>query len=101
MSVQLRNVAVGFTVILGLVLLGTMVLMFTGRPNWSQGGYDLQVVLDNAAGLRDGSTVQLNGMAIGKVLSVDFRDGDAARGLLIVARIEAGRRIPANVQAGA
>jgi len=98
MSVQSRNVAVGLTVIAGLVLLGALVLMFTGRPSWSQGGYDIQVVLDDAAGLRDGSVVQLNGMAVGKIVSVDFRDGDASRGLLAVARIDQGRRIPTGVR---
>ena len=98
MSARARNVAVGLTVIVGLALLGTLVLMFTGRPGWSQSGYSIQFVLDDAGGLRDGSAVQLNGMAIGKIMTVDFRDGDAARGLVVTARIEEGRRIPANVR---
>ncbi|MCL2700564.1 MAG: MlaD family protein [Phycisphaerae bacterium] len=101
MSASSRNIAVGLTVIVGLVLLGALALVFTGRPMWSQSGYDLRVVLDDAAGLRDGSAVQLNGMDIGKVISVDFRDGDAAKGLIALARIDAGRRIPATAQAEA
>jgi len=101
MSVQARNVAVGLTVIMGLVLLAALVMVFTGRPSWSQSGYDIRVTLDDAGGLRNGSVVQLNGMEIGKVIGVDFRDGDASRGLMAVARIDMDRRIPASVRAEA
>jgi len=99
MSVRGRNVAVGLTVMAGLAMLGVLSLLFSGLPSWTRGGYDLSVALDNAGGLRNGDAVNLNGKAVGKVTSIEFSDGDPAKGLMIHARLDSDQKIPADVKA--
>ena len=71
-SVQLK---VGLVVIIGIVLLIVLIVNAANSP-WSVSGDVLQVNFNNAGDLRVGAKVQLAGVQVGKVTSVELnQDG--------------------------
>lgn len=71
-SIQLK---VGLVVIIGIVLLIILIVNAANSP-WSVSGEFLQVNFSNAGDLRVGAKVQLAGVQVGKVTSVDLnQDG--------------------------
>ncbi len=71
-SVQLK---VGLVVIIGIVLLIVLIVNAANSP-WSVSGELLQVNFNNAGDLRVGAKVQLAGVQVGKVTSVELnQDG--------------------------
>ena len=71
-SVQLK---VGLVVIIGIVLLVILIVNAANSP-WSVSGELLQVNFNNAGDLRVGAKVQLAGVQVGKVTSVELnQDG--------------------------
>ena len=71
-SVQLK---VGLVVIIGIVLLIVLIVNAANSP-WSVSGEVLQVNFNNAGDLRVGAKVQLAGVQVGKVTSVELnQDG--------------------------
>ena len=69
-SVQLK---VGFVVIIGVVLLVILMLNAANSP-WSVSGELLRVNFNNAGDLRVGAKVQLAGVQVGKVTSVELNE---------------------------
>jgi phospholipid/cholesterol/gamma-HCH transport system substrate-binding protein len=97
-----RNVAVGITTLAGLGGLLILMLMF-GRvplPGTSQSGYRIKVAMPSAGGLHPESRVNLAGIGVGQVETIQFRDG-AQHGVLITARIRQNVDIPQAVTAQA
>jgi phospholipid/cholesterol/gamma-HCH transport system substrate-binding protein len=97
-----RNVAVGVTTLAGLAGLLILMMMF-GRlplPGTSQQGWLLPVAMPSAGGLHPESRVNFAGIQVGRIESVEFRQGGKS-GVLVTARIREGVEIPANVQAQA
>ncbi len=93
-----RNIAVGITVILGLVLLGAMVLTFAKLPEQFTGGYRLKVRMDTTAGAEAGDFVYFRGIRVGRITDVSFADpDDLGKGVLITLTIDDQYRLPAAV----
>ena len=100
MTERTRNIAVGLTVIVALILLGTLILIFTGVPQLLQTGYLVTMRFDNTYDIVEGDEVHLYGITVGKVIDVSFvNPDDPAKGVAFVARIERGTRLPGNTVA--
>jgi len=95
-----RNIAVGLTVIVALVILAGMIVLFTGLPQAFQGGYELNIRLPSTGGAQAGDVVHLSGIPVGRIIKVGFVDpNDPRNGVNITARINANVRLPGNTVA--
>ncbi|MBS3733323.1 MAG: MCE family protein [Phycisphaerae bacterium] len=100
MQERTRNVIVGLTVVLALVLLGVLVVMFTGLPQVFQTGYVIHIRFDHSGGVRAGDAVHMSGMQIGQITDVRFaQPGKPGAGVTMTARIDGNIRLPGNTQA--
>ncbi|KPK81178.1 MAG: hypothetical protein AMJ81_10805 [Phycisphaerae bacterium SM23_33] len=99
MREKTRNLLVGLTVIIALVLLGAMITLFQELPEFVQVGYRIQARFPNASGAGEGSDVLLAGRRIGRVTRVEFTDGDARKGVTFTLLIDRGVNIPGDVNA--
>jgi phospholipid/cholesterol/gamma-HCH transport system substrate-binding protein len=97
MKEHTRNLAVGLTVIVALLMLGVMILLFTGLPEMFQRGRVIRMNFPATADVHAGDWVHLAGMRVGKVTDITFADDDPRRGVQFVARIDEGVRVPADV----
>jgi hypothetical protein len=97
MNEKNRNLAVGITVLVALAMLAGMIFIFAGLPQYFQRGYDLTILTDSTHNIKPGDSIYLAGMPVGHIYSVAFTDNDPRRGVTIVARVEHGTRIPANI----
>ena len=97
---KVRNIAVGLTVIVALILLGTLIVIFTGVPQLLQTGYLVSIRFPVTYDIAAGDDVHLHGMRVGKVVSVDFTDpADPSKGVTVSARISRDVRLPSHTQA--
>ena len=99
MSERGRNIAVGLTVIVGLCMLGTMIVIFTGLPEMLRPHYKVHVRFDSTHDAKEGDPVRLAGMRIGSILDVDFTSGDPRQGVTFTLAIDRAVRVPGNVTA--
>ena len=100
MKESTRNIAVGLTVLVALVLLAGLILLFTGLPWFLQGGYAITIAADTTYDAHPGDGVHLLGMQIGRVTDVRFTDpAHPYKGITISARIDEGVKLPGNVTA--
>jgi len=99
MTENARNVAVGLTVIVALVLLAGMIVMFSGGKFRLGDGYEITMHFPSSGDAKSGDEVHLAGIPVGRITNVSFTDGDPRKGVTITARIDADKRIPANVNA--
>ena len=93
-----RNLAVGATTLGALVGLVLLLLLFGYVPEFFKGGYFVTVHMPDAGDLNVGSSVQLSGIDVGEVDSIDLRQ-PAGSGVDVIARIEEHIRLPQNVSA--
>lgn len=71
-----RNFWVGLFVLVGLVAMGTLVVLF-GRQQWIPQGanaYTLKVRFDSATGVKAGTLATISGITVGRVFDVQFVD---------------------------
>ena len=99
MTENARNILIGLTVLVALALLGGMILIFAGLPGPFQTGYRIRLRFASTGNAQEGDTVHLNGLPVGKITEIHFADGDPRKGVTMVARIDRGVSIPANVRA--
>jgi len=95
MTERTRNIAVGITLVLGLVGVGAMLLLFGQLGSLFQRTYAVQIELPTAEGIAGGSAVRMNGLNIGLVSWVQMLD-PPSRGVVATACIERHYRIPAE-----
>src|SRR5688500_18085351 len=98
MATYRKNIAVGLTMLVGLILLGTMILLFGDAPvRFFQGAQlNVQLDADGAEGLSKGSPVNYLGVSVGKIEGVQLsEDGQA---VVIHASIDEQHNVPANVE---
>lgn len=71
-----RNIAVGLFVIVGLLALGTLVVIFGRQPTAmiAGGTYPLHIHFEAVADIRPGNLVTVKGITIGRVAEVDLVD---------------------------
>ncbi len=98
MKEHTRNVAVGLTVLVALVMFGGMVMMFAGLPELLQTGRVLRMKFPDTAGAKSGEWVYMSGIQVGKITSIDFVEGDSRKGVMFVCRINSGVKLPGNVE---
>jgi len=99
MSPYRRNVIVGLTVLVAMLILGWMILQFGGElaSPFTPKQFPIRVVSDRADGISAGSPVQYRGVAVGRVATVTR--GDDMVTVYIDALIDASPPLPANVEA--
>jgi len=69
-----KNLIVGLTVIVAMVLLGWMIILFTGLPTVLRTGYEVRVSMDARAEIEVGDRVHLAGKDVATVTDIDFTD---------------------------
>ena len=100
MTEHAKNLAVGLTVIVALVLLGSMIVLFTGLPTVFQRGYRIEIRLPNRAETNPGDEIHISGEKVGRITGIDFTDpDDPYKGVTLAARIDRNIRLPANTAA--
>jgi len=99
MNERNRNLIVGATTAAAVVGLMFLLLVFGYVPRLLQGGYFVTVELDDASSLNPGSRVELSGIDIGKVETIDFKQ-PMGTGVTVNVRIsDDATRIPVSAQA--
>ena len=58
-----RDIAVGLTVLVALLMFSAMVVIFTGVPSALQTGYSLEIAFPSTNGAKSGDPVRLAGAA--------------------------------------
>lgn len=100
MNEKRRNIAVGLTVLVGLGLLCTLIVIFTGMPGMLQRGYVIKMNFPETYEAISGDPVYYAGIKIGSVVDVAFADEqDPRKGVVITARIDTKNRLPGNTKA--
>lgn len=98
MSERSRNMAVGITVIISLIMLAGMILIFTGLPEMFQRGYELKIKISSSGSVKKGDDVYLQGIIVGKIIKVSFTEGDPTIGVTLTARINKEVRLPGTTE---
>jgi phospholipid/cholesterol/gamma-HCH transport system substrate-binding protein len=99
MSEKTRNIAVGITVLVALMLLGVMILIFTGLPSILKRGYVVKMRFDVTYDLSSGDPVYLAGIRAGMIKDVDFTDpADPSKGVTFTALIDPHISLPGNIR---
>jgi len=98
MKEQTRNVAVGLTVLVALVMFGGMILLFAGLPEILQTGRVLKLKFRDTAGARSGEWIYMSGIQVGKITSVAFAGNDPRQGVIFTCRIDSDIDIPGNIE---
>ncbi|MEM1109860.1 MAG: MlaD family protein [Planctomycetota bacterium] len=94
-----RNLIVGMTTAAALVGLMFLLLLFGYVPALMKGGYVVNIELDDALGLNPGSRVELSGIDIGQVETVEFKQ-PLGTGVTVGVRItEYETLVPVSAQA--
>lgn len=99
MSARSHNIAVGLTVLVGMGLLGGMILLFAGMPEALQGGYQVHIHMADSGGAKNGDSVSLRGLAVGKLTSVGFVSSDPSQGVDLTLHIKEGVNLPVGTKA--
>ncbi len=97
-----RNVLVGLFVLLGLVALGTLIVLFGQGPTWlvRGGTYPLHITFEQGSGISAGTQVTLKGLAIGRVESIDMINMDKLdQGVDVLVAIEQRFQLPLDTTA--
>ncbi len=99
MSSSRKNILVGVTVLVGLILLGWMSIKFGNLLVRPFGGATLvvQITAPNAEGLSEGSAVFYRGINVGQVFSMNLAPDQHQ--VLLEARLDHKVALPANVRA--
>ncbi|MEM8782278.1 MAG: MlaD family protein [Planctomycetota bacterium] len=93
-----RNLTVGVTTLAGVVGLAVLLFLFGYVPAFLRSGYAITIDMADAVTLGEGSAVQLYGIRVGEVRSIEFKNPPGS-GVLVRARITRDLRIPAPVHA--
>lgn len=99
MTERSRNVFVGLTALVGLGMLATMILIFTGVPQFFQTGYTVKMRFDDSHSLQAGDNVHLLGQRVGTLTDVSYTNGNPLEGVTMTATIDSDFRLPTNVTA--
>lgn len=100
MSPNVRNFVVGFVSIIGLVAFAILLMLFGELDEIRTPRYEITVYMNNAGGLRDGSTVELDGVPIGRIdsITLDPRPERLEFPVRVVAKIGHDVRIPTSAE---
>jgi phospholipid/cholesterol/gamma-HCH transport system substrate-binding protein len=93
MKERSRNIFVGLTTLGGLLCLAAMLLFFSKLPLLIESSYPLQINIDDANGVANGTRVRLNGVDIGYVRAIRLKD-DPAEGVVLFSNIYTRYKVP-------
>ena len=101
MSEARRNVLVGLFMVGGLGALGFLMVMFGESPSWLGGAeYDLKIEVKEITGVDEGTPIYLNGIPIGRVTSLSFKNPDAPEeGVVVAGKIKKLFNVPLGATA--
>lgn len=97
-----RNLLVGAFVISALTVLGTLMVWFGEVPDWiATSEWTLRIAgVRELSGIGDGAPVNLQGVQIGRVKTIEFRNPeDPEQGVVIVTRIKQQYTVPQGSEA--
>jgi phospholipid/cholesterol/gamma-HCH transport system substrate-binding protein len=97
MTEHTKNMAVGLTVLAAMVLMGWMIILFTGLPTLLRGGYEVYVSMGAKSELDPGDKIHLGGKEVGTITDVSFTDPeDPYKGITVTALIDDEITLPSN-----
>lgn len=96
MSARARNIAVGVTVLVGLAVLGGMIFLFAGMPEFFSGGYRVSVHMTDSGGAKVGDTIHVAGQSIGKITGMRLAGSDPRQGVDLTLHVEKGISLPVD-----
>jgi phospholipid/cholesterol/gamma-HCH transport system substrate-binding protein len=96
MKERSRNLVVGVTALIALLGLGFMFMLFGNAMSLVEEAYEVTVNMPNAAGLNSGSSVQLDGIPIGRVEEVALQPTPMT-GVRLRLKIDQKIDLPSNV----
>lgn len=91
-----RDFSVGLFTLIGLIGLSVLLMRFGELDHLLSSRYELVIRMPQAAGLRNGSAVELNRIPVGVVRVVRVAPDDLSR-VEVIAEIDKGIAIPSNV----
>ena len=97
MTEHAKNLMVGMTVIVAMVLLGWMIVLFTGLPTLLRSGYKVYVRMEARSEMDEGDKIHLEGMEVASVSDIWFTDPqDPYKGVTVTALVDSDITLPAN-----
>jgi len=97
MTEHTKNLMVGLTVIVAMVLLGWMIILFTGLPTLLRSGYEVHVRMEARSEMDVGDKIHLAGKEVGTVSDISFTDPqDPYKGVTMTALVDSDITLPAN-----
>ena len=97
MTEHAKNLVVGLTVIVAMVLLGWMIILFTGLPTLLRSGYKVHVRMAARSQMDLGDKIHLAGKEVGSVSDISFTDPkDPYKGITMTALVDSDITLPAN-----
>ncbi|MCP4375324.1 MAG: hypothetical protein GY794_04000 [bacterium] len=97
MTNNTKNMAVGLTVLTAMMLMGWMIILFTGLPTLFRSGYKVYVSMEAKSELNAGDTIHLNGKEVGTIADLSFTDPeDPYKGITVTAMIDQDITLPSN-----
>jgi len=97
MTEHAKNLMVGLTVIVAMVLLGWMIILFTGLPTMLRSGYSVYVRMDARSQMDVGDKIHLAGKEVGSVSDMSFTDpNDPYKGVTMTVLVDSDVTLPAN-----
>ncbi|HOB76414.1 MAG TPA: MlaD family protein [Phycisphaerae bacterium] len=97
MNERRRNVIIGIFVLGGLTALAVLIIKFGEASALLQTGYEVQARFDRVLGMREGITVTLAGVSVGRIKRVDLLDRqDPSQGAVVVMEIRSEFPIPSR-----
>lgn len=98
MSDRFRHLLVGLTGLCGIVGLAALLMLFGYVPDWLEGGYVVKVRMTDAGGLTAGSRLKLNGLDVGRVVTIELQQ-PVNKGVIITAKVKEEFNLPQGVTA--
>lgn len=89
---------VGLFVLAGLIILGYMSFTVGQKGFGLKKGYLISIVFDNAAGLEKDASVQIAGVEVGRVESIQLKDGKALAILRISPEVKLEKDVKATIK---
>jgi phospholipid/cholesterol/gamma-HCH transport system substrate-binding protein len=97
MTEHAKNMMVGMTVIVAMVLLGWMIILFTGLPNLLRSGYEVKIRMEARSQVDKGDKIHLGGKEVGAISDVSFTDHqNPYEGITITALVDSEITLPTN-----
>jgi len=97
MDERKRNIAVGLTTLLGVGGLLVLLMMFGYAPLVLERFYAVRIELPNAAGLHEGSRVNLSGIDVGQVRAIELVVSADPAGPVEFLPLDGSARIPGRI----